>query len=151
MSEIINITPAEQRLQAQVQALQFQHDELLHENNLVRARNVRLDRELNERAIHCAKQTELFFASQTHGEKLQSELELERNTAHALSEQLESVRAAGKLAIDALESGLEAAGEVQNDTHVKYAGYKPELHKHVDDEVAKICAAIEAMKAGGAA
>jgi hypothetical protein len=49
--------------------------------------------------------------------------------------------------IDALEIGLECMQDLAAHTHAAYAGYRPDKHAAVDADVAKIKAAIAAMKA----
>lgn len=52
-----------------------------------------------------------------------------------------------KLAIDALEIGLDCAQEVAHRTHEELKGYKPHRHAAVDADVAKIEAALAALRA----
>ena len=52
-----------------------------------------------------------------------------------------------KLAIDALEAGLDCAQEVAHRTHEELRGYKPHRHAAVDADVSKIEAALAALRA----
>jgi hypothetical protein len=52
-----------------------------------------------------------------------------------------------KLALDALEPGLDCARDKAEDIHESYKGYYPERHARADKNVAEIEAAIAALQA----
>lgn len=52
-----------------------------------------------------------------------------------------------RMALEALETGLECAQEVAARIHYELAGYKPEKHAAADKDVEEIKAAIAALSA----